>query len=481
MSGSRPRGNRLDDPLRARRRWLQHAGMGVGAIALDWLRSSGAAATPPDTPPRAAGILQEAHVAPRAKRVIWLYMDGGLSHLDSFDPKPTLAKLHGQPFPLTIEATQFDSNGPILQSPWSFQSHGQSGLPVSELFPHIAKHVDELAFIRSMTSESSVHANANYWMNTGWGLMGRPSVGAWISYALGTENANLPAFVVLNSGLMPTGGFASFQSGFLPASHMASRLELGAVPMANIQPADAATQQRQLDYIAAMDRDFADQLGGNDAITSSIRNYELAARLQTAVPDLLDLQGESQATLDAYGFSHLNEHTRTYARQCLLARRMMERDVRFVAVTMPKVVGENRWDAHGDLKGNHESNAMTVDQPIAALLTDLKQRGLWDDTLVCFVTEFGRTPFSQGSDGRDHNPFGFTIWMAGGGVRGGTTFGTTDEFGYKVVENKLLIHDLHATVLHLLGVDHERLTYRHGGRDYRLTDVHGHVIESILT
>jgi hypothetical protein len=450
-------------PEQGRRAFLQQAAFGVGGLALASLLSQASASKPK-----------------KSRRVIWLYMDGGISHLDTFDPKPKLKELHGKPFPMKIEPTQFDSGGPVLQSPWKTNQHGQSGLWISELFPHLAKHADKLAVIRSMTNESAIHGTANYWMHTGWGQTGRPSAGAWINYALGSEADNLPGFVVLNAGLLPIGGIDNYKSGFLPAAHGPTLMERNEPAVPNIVPQDKARQARQLKVIAELDRSFADRLGKADPIETGIKNYELAAKLQTGVPDLLDLSKESAETKKSYGMDDAFEHTRTYARQCLLARRMVERGVRFVNLTVPRVMGDTRWDAHGELKKNHDLHAKMVDQPIAMLLEDLKQRGLWDDVLVVFTTEFGRTPFSQGSDGRDHNQYGFTVWLAGGGVKGGTTYGATDELGYKAVENKLLVHDFHATILHLLGLDHTKLTYRFGGRDYRLTDVHGHVVKDIL-
>jgi Protein of unknown function (DUF1501) len=447
-----------------RREFLRQAGLGVGGLAFTTLFGRAEAHAP----------------KPKAKRVIWLYMDGGISHLDTFDPKPKLAEYHGKKFPLKMEATQFDSNGPVLKSPWKTKQHGQSGLWVSELFPHLATHADDLTVLRSMTNESAIHATANYWMHTGWGQMGRPSAGAWVNYGLGSEAQNLPGFVVLNSGLLPIGGVDNYKSGFLPASHGPTFFDRTEPAVPNLKPVDTNRQAAQLAAIADFDRGFALRQGKPDAVESGIKNYELAAKLQTAVPDLLDLSQETVETKKRYGFEDGFEHTRTYGKQCLLARRLVERGVRFVSVTVPRVMADTRWDAHGELKKNHDLHAKMVDQPIAALLTDLKKRGLWDDTLVVFTTEFGRTPFSQGSDGRDHNQYGFSVWLAGGSVKGGMTYGATDEFGYKAIENKLLVHDFHATILHLLGLDHTKLTYRFGGRDYRLTDVHGRVVTDIL-
>jgi len=444
--------------------------MGIGSIALASLFSNAARAGQRGT-----------HHAPKVKRVIWLYMDGGISHVDTFDPKPRLQTDAGKKFPMKIEATQFDSNGPVMASPWEFKPRGQSGIQVSSMLPFMAECVDEMAVVRSMTNESAVHANANYWMHTGWGTAGRPSLGSWINYGLGTEADDLPGFVALNGGLLPTGGIDNYKSGFLPATYSASVFERKDPVVANLTPANRERQTRQLAFIAAQDRGFSKQLGAPDAIESAIKNYELAARLQTSVPTLLDISGESDATQKLYGLDAPYEHTRTYARQCLLARRLVERGVRFVALSTPKVAGDERWDAHGGLKKNHTDHALAIDQPIAGLLKDLKARGLFKDTLVVFTTEFGRTPFSQGSDGRDHNQLGFTVWLAGAGIKGGTVYGATDEFGYKAVENKLLVHDFHATLLHLLGVDHTQQTYHYGGRDYRLTDVHGHVVKEIMT
>jgi len=454
----------------SRRDFLQQAALGFGGMALASLFANPASAAE-------RGL----HHPAKAKRVIWIFMDGGMSHVDTFDPKPRLKAEAGKPFPLKIEATQFDSNGPIMPSPWETKPRGQSGIPVSDLFPHIAECADDLAVIRSMTNESAVHANANYWMHTGWGSMGRPSCGSWINYGLGSEAEDLPGFVVLNSGLLATGGIDNYKSGFLPAAHAASVFERNDPAVPNLKAADAATQPRQLDLIGSLDRQFSTQLGKPDALESAIRNYELAARLQSSVPDLLDLSKETDATKKLYGFDAEYPHTKFYAKQCLLARRLVERGVRFVALTMPRVMGDERWDAHGDLKKNHDLHARTADQPVAGLLKDLKSRGLMKDTLVVFATEFGRTPFTQGSNGRDHNQLGFSIWMAGAGIKPGTIYGATDDYGYKVVDGKMQVHDLHATMLHLLGVDHTKQTYRFGGRDFRLTDVHGRVVKEIMS
>jgi len=421
------------------------------------------------------------HFAPKARRVIFLYMDGGPSQVDTFDPKPALDRYHGQPFPMKTEPTQFDNIGKTFASPWKFRQYGESGIPVSDLFPHIAQHVDDLAVVRSMTSEFSEHTNANYFLHTGSGLQGRPSMGAWLGYGLGSESEDLPAFVVLNGGLIPPGGLDNFNSGFLPAAYQASIFQASDPPLANIRPLErnGRLQETKIQLAKALDRQWLARRGETDAVEAAIANFELAFRMQAAVPELVDLSQETATTHRMYGLDSPNKTTAIFARQCLLARRLAERGVRFIELTCPNV-GHDRWDQHSNLKKGHEDNAVAVDQPIGALLTDLKQRGLLGETLVVWAGEFGRTPFAQGSDGRDHNPFGFSIWLSGGGIKGGVIYGATDEFGYKVVENRVEIHDLHATMLYLLGIDHARLTFRFGGRDMRLTDVKGEVLREII-
>ncbi len=461
-----------------RRDMLMRCANGFGAIALSALLAE-----------RAYGAVQRGGVAPaashhpaRARNVIFLYMDGGVSQVDSFDPKPRLTAENGKPFSMTMEPTQFDNNGSTLGSPWAFKQYGQSGTPVSDLFPFVGECVDDLAIIRSMVSKFSEHNQANYFLHTGHGLVGRPSMGAWTLYGLGTENQNLPGFVVLNGGLIPSGGVDNFGAGFLPAAYQASLFKAQAYPLANIAPTESVpgAQIAQLGLLNQLDQASLNVRGHHDALEAAIANYELAYRMQTAVPDMVDLKGESDATKRLYGMEAAYEQTRAYGLQCLIARRLIERGVRFVELTCPPIDGQDRWDAHGDLVSNHSLNSLAVDQPIAGLLKDLKCRGLLDETLVIWAGEFGRTPFAQGTVGRDHNPFGFTIWMAGGGVKPGVVYGATDEFGYKAIENKVEIHDLHATILHLLGFDHTKLTYHYSGRDMRLTDVHGHIVRDIL-
>jgi hypothetical protein len=456
---------------------LARCGGGFGAVALAALLNDDVCAKPQ------AALLaaKRPHYRPKALSVIFLYMDGGVAQMDSFDPKPRLDREHGQPFKMKIEATQFDNNGNTLKSPWKFRQYGRSGIPVSELFPHVAECVDDLAIIRSMTSEFSEHSNANYFLHTGHGLQGRPSMGAWVSYGLGNESASLPDFVVLNGGLIPSGGIDCFGSGFLPASHQGSIFKHRNEPVANIKPLESSAelQRNKLDLLQTLDAEAEKRLGRIDALESAIANYEMAFRMQAAVPDLTDISDESASIQNLYGLNADYEPTRVFARECLWARRLVERGVRFIELTCP-VTGNDRWDAHSGLVKNHSENARAVDQPVAGLLKDLKSRGLLDETLVVWTGEFGRTPFAQGSDGRDHNPFGFSMWLAGGGVKGGTVYGATDEYGYKVVENCCDIHDLHATMLHLLGVDHKKLTFRFSGRDFRLTDVYGEILTDIL-
>lgn len=422
--------------------------MGFGSLALAGLfadhSQAGVAANPLTAKP--------SHFLPRARSVIFLYMDGGPSHIDTFDPKPRLQAEHGLPFKMKMEPTQFNNNGNTLRSPWRFERYGQSGIPVSELFPYVANCADDLAIIRSMTSKFSEHTSANYFLHTGVGIQGRPSAGAWALYGLGSECEDLPGFVVLNGGLIPVGGLDNFGSGFLPASYQASVFRSTGSAVANISSLEASAElahgKRRL--INKLDQIAAASFTHADAVEAAISNYELAYRMQAAVPELTDLTSETTATKRKYGFESDYAPTRAFAAECLLARRLVERGVRFVELTCP-TVGGDRWDQHSNLKEGHENNARAVDQPIAALLQDLKARGLFDETLVLWSGEFGRTPFAQGSDGRDHNPFGFTCWLAGAGVKGGTIYGATDEYGYKVVENKVEIHDLHATILHLLG------------------------------
>ena len=473
-------GNFLERPLN-RREMLARSANGFGALALLGLLGDQAFGRALTSPPAGPLAPRPPHFAPRARRVIFLYMDGGPSQVDTFDPKPLLQKESGQPFKMKMEPTQFNNNGHTLGSPWPFRNHGQSGLPVSSLFPHVAECADDLCVIRSMVANFSEHTNANYFLHTGLGLSGRPSLGAWVAYGLGSENQNLPGFVVLNGGLVPPGGLDNFGSGFLPATYQASIFKPTGSAVANVAPTEPRPelQRNKLALLRQLDGGVVARLGRLDALESAIANYELAFNMQSTVPELMDTRGESAATKTSYGLDAAYPQTRTFGAQCLLARRLVERGVRFIELTCP-ATGGDRWDQHGNLKSGHENNARAVDQPIGALLKDQKARGLLDSTLVLWAGEFGRTPFAQGSDGRDHNPFGFSVWLAGGGVKGGLAYGATDDYGYKAVENKVHLHDLHATMLHLLGFDHTKLTVRFSGRDMRLTDVFGEVVTPIL-
>lgn len=472
----------------SRRRFLETCSTGFGAAALTGLMSDPAFGGSRKLP--AQESLAAPHHRPRVKHVIFCYMSGGVSQVDSFDPKPKLKRLHGQSMPVKVERTQFNNNGNVMASPFSFMPSGDSGLAVSSIFPEIATVADELAVIRSMTTDVNEHAQGNFMMHSGFPFMGHPSAGAWCSYGLGTENQNLPGYVVLQSGsaVPPHGGVSLFSSGFLPAQHQGSVLKADkADAIRNIRRlGPAAAQQRRLAIAEQLDQSFLQDTGGDRQVEAAIRNYETAFRMQSAVPELCDISGESESTHQQYGLESNDSEKAAYGRQCLLARRLVERGVRFIELScLTKSIGAggaaNPWDQHGALEKGHRAMAAQVDQPIAALIKDLRIRGLLDETLIVWAGEFGRTPFSQGSDGRDHNPFGFSIWLAGGGVRGGTVHGATDDLGYHVVEGKCTVYDLWATVLHLLGVDHEQLTFRYSGRDFRLTDVHGNVLHSILS
>ncbi len=460
----------------SRRQMLAHCSSGFGLLALQGLCGQNQISAQP-------------HFTPKAKSVIFCYMSGGVSHVDTFDPKPALQKYAGKPMPVKVERTQFNNNGNIFPSPFEFKRYGQSGIPVSSIFPRTAKMVDEMAIIRSMTSKVNEHAQGNYAIHTGFPFMGHPTAGAWVNYGLGTQNQNLPGFVVLHSGgsVAPHGGVGLYGSGYLPANNQGSILQVdNAEPIQNINPRESIfSQRKRLDFHKNFDQQFLNKVGDNPQVEAAIQNHEVAFRMQAAVPELCDLKEETKATKKLYGLDSADLQKAAYARQCLLARRLVERGVRFVELScLTEKIGAggaaNPWDQHGALEKGHGAMAHQVDQPIAGLLEDLKSRGLLDETLVIWAGEFGRTPFSQGSNGRDHNPYGFSIWMAGGGIKGGTVYGATDEFGYHVTENKCDFYDLWATVLHLLGLDHTNLTYRHGGRDLRLTDVHGRVLSPIL-
>jgi hypothetical protein len=423
------------------------------------------------------------HFIPRAKRVVFLFMKGGPSHVDTFDYKPRLQRDHGKDLPFAKPRVQFAKTEKLLKSPWAFHPAGASGVPISELFPHVARHADDICFLNSVHGTNSAHGGACLKLHTGSDNFVRPSLGSWITYGLGTENRDLPAFITICPTLAH-GGVNNWSSSFLPAHCQGTPLGVASQPASAAKLRYASNpvfskglQRRQLDLLEDMNREHLGVLGSSPLLEGRITSYELAFRMQQAVPEAQDLSGETALTRKLYGLDE--KITSDFGRQCLLARRFLERGVRFVQVTHSD--GKVQWDQHSDLLKGHQKNAKEVDLPIAGLLADLKSRGLLDDTLVIWGGEFGRTPTAQSKNGRDHNPEGFTVWMAGAGVRGGMRYGATDEYGYYATENKLSVHDLHATILHLLGMDHERLTYRHAGRNFRLTDVEGEVAREIFS
>jgi Protein of unknown function (DUF1501) len=418
------------------------------------------------------------HFKPRAKRIIFLFMHGGPSQVDTFDPKPMLTKFHGKPFPGAKPRVQFAATGNLLQSPWEFYPGGQSGIQVSDLFPEVRKQVDKLCVVRSIHADNSAHGGALLQLHTGSDTFVRPSMGSWLTYGLGTENQNLPGFITI----CPTlghGGVSNWSSSFLPAAFQGTPVGYNGVPVKQANINDISTlmttaeQRRQLDFIQELNRNHQSGNAHDPALEGRINAMELAFRMQAEAPKLIDLKTEPKDTLALYGID--SEPTDNFGRQCLLARRFAEAGVRFIQVSH-----SYKWDQHGELKKDHAKNAKEVDKPIAGLLTDLARRGLLEDTLVWWGGEFGRTPTAQGGDGRDHNPHAFTMWFAGGGVKPGKVVGATDDFGYYAIDNKVHMHDLHATILALMGLDHEKLTYKHAGRDFRLTDVKGRVVNEIF-
>jgi hypothetical protein len=463
----------------SRRSLLQRSAVGFGYLALQGLLAGEEVqGTERGNPLRE----RPPHFSPRAKRVIFLFMKGGPSHVDTFDYKPQLQRDDGKELPFEKPRVQFAPTNNLLKSPWKFAQHGESGQWVSELFPHVARHVDDLCMLHSVHGTNAAHGGALLKLHTGSDNFVRPSMGSWISYGLGTENLDLPGFVTICPTLAH-GGVKNWGSAFLPAHYQGTPIGVASQPssqatikFATNERLSRKAQRAQLDVLARMNQRHLAESGNFDELESRISSFELAFRMQQETPRVLDLSGESASTLRMYGMDE--EVTEDFGRQCLLARRFAERGVRFIQVSHSDT--NVQWDQHSQLKEGHEKNSLEVDKPIAGLLQDLKQRGLLDDTLVLWGGEFGRTPTAQGSDGRDHNPEGFTMWMAGGGVKGGFRYGATDEYGYYAVEKKMHVHDLHATILHLLGLDHEKLTYRYAGRDFRLTDVAGKVAHDIL-
>lgn len=454
-----------------RRAFLRTSASGFGSLALLGMLGRGAHASNPKP----------------IRSVIFCFMDGGPSHVDTFDPKPALAKHQGKPIgqAAVSKRSQSGATRVWMGSPWTFRQHGQSGLWVSDLLPHMAKCADDLCVVRSMVGELPLHGQQNLLLHTGRVTGQAPSFGAWVSYGLASGNENLPGYVLLNNDWIPNGGLENFSSAFLPATHGATTLRAKGVPVDNIEPGDRpAIQRRKLDLVASQDRDFAAKSSDKSAIEGAIQNYETAFRMQAAVPRVADVSGESPAIRQLYGLDRPDDFQKFYALQCLRARRLVESGVRFVEITCPLTHANNSpWDQHGEIQKYHTQNAQITDQPVAALIRDLKQRGLLDETLVVWAGEMGRTPHTPAitaTAGRDHHVDGYSIVLAGGGFQGGITYGMTDEFGNSVAENPLSIHDIHATILHQLGLDHEKLTFRHGGRDHRLTDVHGRIVKEIL-
>ncbi|MER3441141.1 MAG: DUF1501 domain-containing protein [Gemmataceae bacterium] len=459
--------------IMTRREWLCRTACGFGYLALAGLATQAHVTSSPLSarPP---------HHRPRARRVLFLFMHGGPSHVDTFDYKPMLAKYDGQDIPYQLTKLLSQGTGrKLMASPWKFRQYGGSGLWVSELFPHLARHADRLCVIRSMHTDGQSHGQAVLMLHTGSENQTRPSMGSWIVYGLGTENHNLPGFVTICPP-RGHGGTQNYGSAFLPAIYQGTALGHAGTPASAAQirhlhhpyaPRDV--QRLQLDFLQGVHARHLQRTGPDDQLEGVIQSFELAFRMQRVAPEVLDLSRESAATRRLYGVDE--KPTDDFARQCLMARRLIEAGVRFVQVSH-----SFKWDQHGDLRRGHARNALEVDKPIAALLTDLQARGLLEDTLVLWGGEFGRTPMAQGKDGRDHNPQGFTMWLAGAGVKPGYAFGATDDFGHKAVLHPVHMHDLHATILWLLGLDHERLTFRYGGRDFRLTDVHGRVVTDIL-
>jgi len=431
---------------------------------------------------------KDGHFDGRVKRVIWLFINGGPSHVDTWDYKPELEKSDGKELEGFDRFTGFFANsvGPLMKSPFKFQQHGECGKWVSEIFPNLSQHVDKMAFIHSGHTESNNHSPALFMMNTGLPRMGNPCVGSWVTYGLGSESQNLPAFVVMSDPKgrgLPKGYSLNWGAGFLPSVYQGTWLKPQGDPIDNLKPPaelNESRQRAQLNLLASLNRQHLEQRPAERDLAARMESFELAYRMQVAAPETLDVALEPEHIQQQYGIG--DEKCDHFAKQCLIARRMVERGVRFVQIYSGGMENQRSWDGHNDIAGNHTGFAGETDKPIAGLLADLDQRGLLNDTLVVWGGEFGRLPVAQKSakPGRDHNPHAFTYWMAGGGIKGGTSYGATDEIGHKAVDDRVSVNDLHATILHLLGVNHEQLTYRHNGRDYRLTDVAGNVIDRIL-
>jgi hypothetical protein len=471
---------------RSRRDFLFESCGGISGLGLAYLlNQDGLLAAPSENACAASSAAKKPHFEPRAKAVISVFMSGGVSHLDTFDPKPALSRYAGQPLEGKGDVIVRQGNpGPLMPSPFTFRKYGQSGMDVSEIFPRLATKVDELALLRSVHGQSNDHVQAHYEMSTGMIRMGFPSMGSWISYGLGSENQSLPAFVVIyDAHGGPFGGPANWSSGFMPAAYQGSVFKAAGVPIVDLKPPDDITPEQQRDRLSLLGKlneMDARKYPGNTELTARIASYELAYRMQGCAPEAVDINAESAAVKKLYGLD--DPKTALFGKQCLMARRLVERGVRFVQLYHGGLGIQNvdTWDAHENVEDNHRRHANEVDQPITGLLTDLKETGLLDSTLVMWHGEFGRMPISQRGLGRDHNPGAMSMWMAGAKIPGGQVIGSSDEFGYKAEEQPVAIHDLHASILHLLGMDHTKLTYRFNGRDMRLTDVYGDLIPQIV-
>ncbi len=470
---SGPSRNVMGQSMLHRRELLRRAGGGFASVALAQMLASEAMAASGSTVAPSSLTPRPTHFPPKAKSVIWLFMEGAPSAVDTFDPKPELTRRDGQ----RIEIDVFNGDpGPLMKSPFQFKQYGESGAWVCDQYPHVAQHVDKFAFIRSLHSDSNDHVPALYQINTGIARPGFPAAGAWVTYGLGSENQNLPGFVVLGNNQGIKGGPLNWHSGFLPSSYQGTLFRPEGTPVLNLKRPDDVQredQREQLDLLAQLNDLHRAKHPGEAELLGRMQSFELAYRMQAEALRLIDFTDETAATRRMYGVDE--QATRSYGSKCLLARRLIESGVRFV-----QVYSDGEWDAHSQLTKNHQEHCLATDVPIAGLLTDLEQRGLLDSTLVIWGGEFGRMPVSQGKDGRDHNPQGFMAWLAGAGVRGGTSWGETDEIGYKAVIDPVTVHDLHATMLHLLGMDHRQLTFPHNGRPFRLTDVAGEVLGKLI-
>ena len=463
----------------SRRELLHTLGGGIGSLAFaDLLTKQGLAATKSPLSPKMP------HLPAKAKAVISIFCYGGVSQVDTFDPKPELLKRQGEAMAgVGPVVTVMGNPGGLMPSPFRFKKHGQCGMDISELFPNVAEHADDLALIRSMHALSPAHGPALFQMNTGSILAGHPSVGSWVTYGLGTENENLPGYIVFTDNRGgPINGAPNWSNGYMPASYQGTPFRPTGDPIIDLKPPAGQGLQEQrkwLELVEKLNRKHLDQNPNDSELSARIYSYELAFRMQTSATDAIDIRNESRATRKLYGLDE--QPTEYFGRQALMARRLVERGVRYVQIYSGGGNFDPSWDAHWDLKKNHSMHCAETDRPIAGLIKDLKSRGLFDSTLIVWHGEFGRLPISERMDGRDHNASGFSVWLAGGGVKGGTIIGATDDYGYRAVENPKSVYDLHATILRALGIDHERLTYRFNGRDMRLTDVHGHVIKEALS